>query len=124
MRVAIQAADHNSYCTEFDTTATVRAHKVTALHDAAHKNFVGAIQMLADHGANLTAVSQGRGTFERSNELKGNTVRDWAYDVQTGGEAAVFHPEAVALVEKPKKERNLPLIRFEHTDGGVTAAAR
>jgi uncharacterized protein len=97
---------------------------VTALHGAAHKNFVGAIQLLVEHGGDLTVVSQRRGTFERSKEFKGNTVLDWAYGVQTGGEAAVFHPEAVALVEKLMKERNLPLVRFGYTDGGVAAAGR
>lgn len=95
---------------------------VTALHGAAHKNFVAAIQLLVDHGADLTVVSQRRGTFERSKEFKGNTVLDWAYGVQTGGEAAVFHPEAVALVEKLLKERNLPLTRFGFTDGGIAGA--
>lgn len=93
---------------------------VTALHGAAHKNFVGAIQLLVDHGGDLTAVSQRRGTFERSKDFKGNTVLDWAYGVQTGGESAVYHPEAVALVEKLLKERKLPAIRFENTNGGIT----
>lgn len=97
---------------------------VTALHGAAHKNFVEAIQLLVENGGDLTVVSQRRGTFERSKEFKGNTVLDWAYGVQTGGEAAVFHPEAVALVEKLMKERKLPLIRFGYTDGGVVAAGR
>lgn len=95
---------------------------VTALHGAAHKNFVEAIQLLVDHGADLTIVSQRRGTFERSKEFKGNTVLDWAYGVQTGGEASVFHPEAVELVERLLKARNLPLIRHGFTDGGITAA--
>lgn len=98
--------------------------KVTALHGAAHKNFVGAIQLLVDHGADLTAVSQRRGTFERSKDFKGNTVLDWAYGVQTGGESAVYHPEAVALVEKLLKERGLPLVRYETTDGGIGATVR
>ncbi|MEJ0035813.1 MAG: ankyrin repeat domain-containing protein [Gammaproteobacteria bacterium] len=92
---------------------------VTALHGAAHKNFAAAIQLLVDHGGDLTVVSQRRGTFERSKEFKGNTVLDWAYGVQTGGEASIFHPEAVALVEKLLKERNLPLTRFGFTDGGI-----
>ncbi len=98
--------------------------KVTALHGAAHKNFVGAIQLLVDHGGDLTAVSQRRGTFEKSKEFKGNTVLDWAYGVQTGGESSVFHPEAVALVEKLLQAHNLPPIRFESTDGGIGAAVR
>ncbi len=97
--------------------------KVTALHGAAHKNFTGAIQLLVDHGADLTAVSQRRGTFERSKDFKGNTVLDWAYGVQTGGESSVFHPEAVALVTKLMNDRKLALVRFETTDGGIGAVA-
>ena len=100
------------------------AENVSPLAGAAHKNFVDAIQLLVDHGADLTVVSHHRGQFERRVDFKGDTVLDWAYGVMTGGEAPLSHPEAIALVEKLMKERNLPLIRFESTDGGIQGASQ
>jgi len=91
---------------------------VTALHGAAHKNFVEAIQLLVDNGADLKARSMRRGQFVRTDNFKGNTVLDWAVGVQTGMESAIYNTEAVDLVTKLMKERNIPVEMLETTAGG------
>jgi ankyrin repeat protein len=92
--------------------------EVSAIHGAAHKNFVQGIQMLVDHGADLTAHSNRRGQFQRADMLGGNTVLDWADGFQTGMESAIYNAEAVELVEKLLTERGLPLERLSGTVGG------
>jgi ankyrin repeat protein len=92
--------------------------EVSAIHGAAHKNFVQGIQMLVDNGADLTARSNRRGQFQRADMLGGNTVLDWADGFQTGMESAIYNAEAVELVEKLLTERNLPLERLSGTVGG------
>ena len=89
-----------------------------ALHGACHKNFVGAIQLLVDHGADLTSRSFRRGTFERSKEFAGYTPLDWAQGVQTGGESALYNPEASELMESILTERGIPIERMSNTRGG------
>jgi ankyrin repeat protein len=91
---------------------------VTALHGAAHKNFVEAIELLVDNGADLKARSMRRGQFVRTDNFKGNTVLDWAVGVQTGMESAIYNTEAVDLVTKLMKERNIPVEMLETTAGG------
>src|SRR5690606_8106686 len=44
--------------------------EVRAIHGAAHKNFVPGIQMLVDHGADLTARSNRRGQFQGAGLLE------------------------------------------------------
>jgi ankyrin repeat protein len=92
--------------------------KVRALHGAAHKNFVQGIQMLVDHGADLTAHSNRAGQFQGAGALKGNTVLDWADGFQTGMESAIYNAEAVELLEKLLTERGLPHERLAGTIGG------
>jgi len=95
--------------------------EVRAIHGAAHKNFVPGIQMLVDHGADLTAHSNRRGQFAGGSDLKGNTVLDWADGFQTGMESAIYNAEAVELLEKLLTERGLPLERLAGTIGGRVA---
>ena len=97
--------------------------EVMALHGAAHKNFVQGIQLLVDHGADLTAHSMMRGQFERGEKFAGNTVLDWADGIQTGMESAIYNAEAVTLLEKLMKERNIPLERLSGTVGGKLVKA-
>lgn len=92
--------------------------QVRAIHGAAHKNFVQGIQMLVDAGADLTAHSNRKGQFQGEGTLEGNTVLDWADGFQTGMESAIYNAEAVELLEKLLKERNLPLERLAGTIGG------
>jgi ankyrin repeat protein len=88
---------------------------ITALHGAANKNFVGAIQLLVDHGADLTAASKGN----VKSHFQEITLLDWAEGVQVAiGPSAIYHAEAVALVEKLMKERNIPLPTSARTKGG------
>lgn len=97
--------------------------EVSAIHGAAHKNFVQGIQLLVDHGANLAAHSNRRGQFQGEGGLEGNTVLDWADGFQTGMESAIYNAEAVELVEKLLTERGLPLERLAGTVGGRVAQA-
>jgi ankyrin repeat protein len=79
---------------------------ITALHGAAHKNFLGAIQLLVDRGADLTAQSKG----SAKSHGQGLSVLDWAEGVQRAiGPSAIYHADALALLEKLMKERNIPL---------------
>lgn len=94
---------------------------VSAIHGAAHKNFVAGIQMLVDHGADLTAHSNRRGQFQGEGALEGNTVLDWADGFQTGMESAIYNAEAVELLERLLTERGLPLERLAGTIGGRVA---
>jgi len=95
--------------------------EVRAIHGAAHKNFVAGIQMLVDHGADLTAHSNRRGQFQGAGLLEGNTVLDWADGFQTGMESAIYNAEAVELLERLLTERRLPLERLAGTIGGRVA---
>src|SRR5690606_14994429 len=95
--------------------------EVAAIHGAAHKNFVEGIQLLVDHGADLTAHSNRRGQFQRTDGISGNTVLDWADGFQTGMESAIYNAEAVVLLEKLLTERGLPLERLSGTVGGRVA---
>jgi hypothetical protein len=71
-----------------------------------------------DAGADLTAHSNRKGQFQGEGTLEGNTVLDWADGFQTGMESAIYNAEAVELLEKLLKERNLPLERLAGTIGG------
>jgi hypothetical protein len=94
---------------------------VQAIHGAAHKNFVQGIQMLVDHGADLTSHSNRKGQFQGEGTLEGNTVLDWADGFQTGMESAIYNLEAVELVEALLTKRGLPLERLAGTIGGRVA---
>ena len=77
--------------------------------------------MLVDHGADLTARSMRRGQFVRTDDFPGNTPLDWADGLQTGMESAIYNAEAVELLEKLLRERNLPIERLSNTTGGRVA---
>jgi ankyrin repeat protein len=91
--------------------------KITALHGAAHKNFVLGIQFLVDHGADLTMRSQRASNFEHKGTV-GNTVLDWATGVQVNMQSASYKKEAVELVTRLMKERNIPVEGLSTTKGG------
>jgi uncharacterized protein len=93
--------------------------KVTALHGAAHKNFVQGIQYLVDHGADLTMVSQfTSGTFIRAGS-RGQSVLDWATGVMVNMQSSSYKTEAVDLVTKLMKERGIPVETLTTTKGGL-----
>lgn len=91
--------------------------KITALHGAAHKNFVAGIQFLVDHGADLTMRSQRASNFEHKGTV-GNTVLDWATGVQVNMQSASYKKEAVELVTRLMQERNIPVEGLSTTKGG------
>ena len=91
---------------------------VTALHGAAHKNFVVGIQLLVDHGADLTARSHRASPFERVGN-PGNTPLDWATGVQIGMQSSFYHPDSVAMVTKLMKARGLNPEGLSQTKGGL-----
>ena len=97
---------------------------VTALHGAAHKNFVRAIQYLVDHGADMTAVSHYTAPdgFVRVGS-KGQSVYDWATGVMVNGQSSSYKTEAVALVTKLMKERGMPIENLTNTKGGLQISA-
>jgi len=95
----------------------VTKEKITALHGAAHKNFIAGIQFLVDHGADLTMRSQRASNFEHKGTV-GNTVLDWATGVQVNMQSASYKKEAVELVTKLMKERNIPVEGLSTTKGG------
>ncbi len=94
---------------------------VTALHGAAHKNFVAGIQMLVEHGADLTARSHRASPFERVGN-PGNTPLDWATGVQIGMQSSIYHPDSVAMVSKLMKERGIEVKGLSSTKGGLAVA--
>jgi len=94
---------------------------VTALHGAAHKNFVAGIDMLVQHGADLTARSHRASPFERVGN-PGNTPLDWATGVQIGMQSSIYHPDSVAMVSKLMKERGIEVKGLSNTKGGLAVA--
>lgn len=94
---------------------------VTALHGAAHKNFVAGIQMLVLHGADLTARSHRASPFERVGN-PGNTPLDWATGVQIGMQSSIYHPDSVNMVTKLMKERGIEVKGLSSTKGGLAVA--
>jgi ankyrin repeat protein len=96
--------------------------KVTALHGAAHKNFARGIEYLVEKGADMTAVSQfTAGTFIRAGS-RGQTVLDWATGVMVNMQSSSYKTEAVAMVTKLMKERNIAIEPLTNTRGGGTAS--
>ena len=96
--------------------------KVTALHGAAHKNFVKGIEYLVDHGADISAISffTGAGSFVRTG-MKGQTLLDWATGVMVNGQSSSYKTEAVELVTKLMQEHGIPVEGRTNTRGGLNA---
>ena len=95
----------------------VNSELIAPLHAAAHKNFVLGIQFLVDAGADLTMKSHHVSSYERTGS-PGNTVLDWATGVQVNLQSSTYKAEAVELVTKLMKERNIPLDGLTTTKGG------
>ncbi|HXP84306.1 MAG TPA: ankyrin repeat domain-containing protein [Bryobacteraceae bacterium] len=80
---------------------------LTALHGAAHKAALYEIQYLVDHGADLSAKDHGAKAYGAN--TPGLLPYNWAEGVVIGVQSAIYHPEAVELITKLMKERNIPL---------------
>jgi uncharacterized protein len=90
---------------------------VTALHGAAHKNFLAGIDYLVAKGADLSIRSHRETQYERKGG-PGNTALDWATGIQIGMQSAIYHQEAVALISKLMTEHGLEAVGLSRTKGG------
>jgi ankyrin repeat protein len=92
-----------------DKGATVNAANdsgLTALHGAAHKDFVKGIEYLAVHGADFTARSHFKSQYD-GRSVTGYIPLDWAEGVNIGPTSSSYHEAAAKLVAKLMVERNL-----------------
>ena len=95
----------------------VNADGVTALHGAAHKNFLKGIEYLVSKGGDLAIRSHRETQYERKGG-PGNTALDWATGIQIGMQSAIYHEEAVALISKLMVEHGLEAVGLSRTKGG------
>jgi hypothetical protein len=95
----------------------VNADGVTALHGAAHKNFLKGIEYLVAKGGDLSIRSHRETQYERKGG-PGNTALDWATGIQIGMQSAIYHEEAVALISKLMTEHGLDPVGLSRTKGG------
>jgi hypothetical protein len=93
---------------------------LTALHGAAHKAWVEGIQYLVDHGADLAAKDHGSKAYGAN--TPGLLPLNWAEGVVIGVQSAIYHPEAVELITKLMKERDIPIPQINRTLGGNAKA--
>jgi uncharacterized protein len=90
---------------------------VTALHGAAHKNFLAGIEYLVSQGGDLSIRSHRETQYERKGG-PGNTALDWATGIQIGMQSAIYHEEAVALITRLMKEHGIEAVGLSRTKGG------
>jgi ankyrin repeat protein len=95
----------------------INADGVTALHGAAHKNFLAGINYLVSKGADLSIRSHRETQYERKGG-PGNTALDWATGIQVGMQSAIYHQEAVALISKLMTDHGLEAVGLSRTKGG------
>jgi len=95
----------------------VNSDGVTALHGAAHKNFLAGIEYLVSKGGDLAIRSHRETQYERKGG-PGNTALDWATGIQIGMQSAIYHEEAVALISKLMVEHGLEAVGLSRTKGG------
>lgn len=82
---------------------------ITALHGAAYKGANKAVQLLADHGADLAAKDKGAdyGFGARTVQM---TPLNWAEGVPIGMSSAIYHTDTVALLTRLMQERGIPIV--------------
>jgi len=95
----------------------VNADGVTALHGAAHKNFLKGIEYLVSKGGDLSIRSHRETQYERKGG-PGNTALDWATGIQIGMQSAIYHEEAVDLISRLMIEHGLDAVGLSRTKGG------
>ena len=95
---------------------------LTALHGAAHKAALEEIQLLVDRGGNLAAADKGSKAYGAN--TPGLLPLDWAQGVVVGVQSAIYHADAVELITKLMKERNIPIPTVTRTLGGNAVAKK
>lgn len=95
----------------------VNADGVTALHGAAHKNFLAGIEYLVSQGGDLAIRSHRETQYERKGG-PGNTALDWATGIQIGMQSAIYHEDAVKLISKLMTDHGLEAVGLSRTKGG------
>lgn len=93
---------------------------LTALHGAAHKAWLGGIQYLVDHGADLSLADKGSKAYGAN--TPGLLPIHWAEGVVIGVQSAIYHTEAVELVTKLMNDRGIPIPKVNRTLGGNAKA--
>ena len=95
---------------------------LTALHGAAHKAALEEIKLLVDRGGNLAAKDKGSKAYGA--DTPGLLPLDWAQGVVVGVQSAIYHADAVELISKLMKERNIPIPTVTRTLGGNAVAKK
>lgn len=98
------------------------AQGLTALHGAAHKAALKEIQLLADCGGDLAARDNGSKAFGANTE--GLLPLNWAEGVVVGVQSAIYHADAVELIEKLMREKGVPIPLINRTLGGNAVAKK
>ena len=93
---------------------------LTALHGAAHKAWIGGIQYLVDHGADLAKPDKGSKAYGAN--TPGLLPVNWAEGVVIGVQSAIYHTEAVELITKMMNDRHIPIPPVSRTLGGNAKA--
>jgi len=86
----------------------VNDHGITALHGAAYKGANKAVQLLVDHGADLSVKDKGE-DFGFGVSSIHMTPLNWAEGVPIGMSSAIFHDDTVALLVRLMQERGIPV---------------
>jgi uncharacterized protein len=81
---------------------------LTALHGAAYKGANKVVQLLVDHGADLTAKDKGKDYGFGATSVR-MTPLNWAEGVPVGMSSAIYHDDTVALIARLMQERGIPV---------------
>ena len=95
---------------------------LTALHGAAHKGFLPAIELLVARGADLTIKDNGS---DPTAPGQGLLALNWAEGVSVGGgQSSIYREDAVALIERLMKEKNISVDSARRVKGGQKRVAQ
>jgi len=81
---------------------------ITALHGAGYKGANKVVQLLVDHGADLSVKDKGR-DYGFGVDTVRMTPLNWAEGVPIGMSSAIYHDDTVALITRLMRERGLPI---------------
>jgi uncharacterized protein len=95
---------------------------LTALHGAAHKAALEEIQLLVDRGGDLSKADKGSKAYGA--DTPGLLPIHWAEGVVVGVQSAIYHDDAVQLINKLMKERGIVAPTIKRTLGGNAVAKK